>query len=179
MNKATQISLVSKCTLCPALGKDHVPASGPVTADLCFVGQSPGTKEVEEGQPFVGPSGELLDYLLDEIGLSRDQVYITNSLKCHPPGNRAGHPEELDTCFQQWLKRELVLVNPRVVVLVGKDAWQSVTRGKMEWGHGLVTKTSNRAYMSIFHPAYFLRRGDIQTFLEIAPKLKELLDECK
>lgn len=176
MNKATDIECVSKCTLCPALGKEHVPAIGNSDAKLFIVGQSPGVNEVEAGQPFVGPSGELLDYLLDDIGITREQVYITNALKCHPPGNRAGHPEELRECYDAWLGKEIKYLKPTIIVIVGRDAWQSVTKGNIEFGHGKVTKTKLRTYVTIYHPAYFIRRGEIQEFLSVSATIKGLLD---
>lgn len=178
MNRATSIKHVSQCSRCPALGKDHVPSSGPASATIAIIGQSPGVREIEEGAPFVGPCGEMLDFMLDEAGVSREEVYITNALKCHPPGNRRAHPEELDTCFDEWLKKELKFIQPSVIVLLGKDAWQSVTRGKIPFKHGAYTRTSKgRTILTLYHPSYFLRRGDIDSFVGSGTILRQILDE--
>jgi DNA polymerase len=142
-----------------------------------FIGQSPGATEVEQGAPFVGPSGELLDWMLDQAGLNRSQVYITNALKCRPPGNRAGHIEELAMCNKTWLRKELKKVAPSLVVLVGKDAWKSVTKGNIPFEHGKVTKTKKRKYLTIYHPGYYLRRGDIEGFVNVGNILRKALDE--
>lgn len=174
MSRALDVDKVKQCTACITLGADHVPASGNPTADIMLIGQSPGVREVEEGLPFVGPSGELLDFMLDEAGFTRDQVYITNALKCHPPGNRSGNPEELELCFGLWLRKELKFVNPSIVVLIGKDAWRSVTKEKIPFGHCNVTEGSKRTFLTLYHPSYFLRRGDAETFVESGKKLKEL-----
>ena len=176
MSRALDIEKVSQCKLCVTLGAEHVPAEGNPSASVMLIGQSPGVKEVEEGRPFVGPSGEVLDFMLDEAGLDRSQVYITNALKCHPPGNRAGNPEELELCFNTWLVKELKFVNPSIVVLIGKDAWKSVTGGRIEFGHGKITKTKKRSYLTVYHPAYFLRRGDVESFVSVGKILKEMYE---
>ena len=176
MNLATDITRLSACSICPALGKEHVPAEGPSNAEIFIVGQSPGVQEVEAGRPFVGPSGEMLDYFLDEAGLDRSDVYITNAVKCHPPGNRAGHPEELRSCFDRWLRKELAFIMPNVVIMLGKDAWQSVSRGKFEFKHGGITKTSKgTTFLTLYHPAYFIRRNEVETFIKAGQILKEIL----
>jgi len=177
MSRALDIEAVSQCHRCVTLGKDHVPASGNPHADIMIIGQSPGVREVEEGKPFVGPSGELLEFFLDEAGLSREQVYITNALKCHPPGNRPGNPEELEVCFSRWLVKEMKFVNPSIVVLVGKDAWKSVTHGKIPFVHGQSVKGKKRTFLTVYHPAYYLRRGDVESFTKVGKTLKELYEQ--
>lgn len=174
--KVTMVKL-KDCTKCPTLGKNHVPPSGPPTADIMIVGQSPGEQEVAAGRPFVGPSGELLTYMLDSAGLDMDEVYITNALKCHPPGNRPGSQDELETCFDTWLKGELIASNPKFVIILGKDAYYSVTRGKIPFSHGGIHKTKKRTIITLYHPSYFLRRGDIETFVSFGKELKQLLME--
>jgi len=164
------------CKKCITLGKDHVPPDGTDQTRVMFVGQSPGANEVEEQAPFVGPSGELLGWMLDEAGLSRDQVYITNALKCRPPGNRAGHEEELATCYKEWLKHEIATVQPVIIVLVGKDAWKSVTKENIPFKHGEIVKKKKRAYMTVYHPGYFLRKGNIEGFVDTGKALREFLN---
>lgn len=174
-NLATDLHALSKCKLCLLLGCDHVPAEGPTDASVVIVGQSPGTNEAAEKRPFVGPSGELLDYMLDEAGLDRSRVYITNALKCHPTGNRQAEWEESKTCYEHWLSKELRTIKPKILVLCGKDAWRIVTKERVEFGHGKVHVGKHCTLLTVYHPAYFLRRGDVEGFVEVGKVLKELL----
>jgi DNA polymerase len=112
------------CTRCPQLASTRttvVFGSGNADADLMFVGEAPGREEDEQGLPFVGRSGQLLAELLGEIGLTRDDVFIVNTLKCRPPGNRDPLPQELDNC-QHYLYRQLELIEPKVVCTLGNFA---------------------------------------------------------
>jgi uracil-DNA glycosylase family 4 len=174
---ATDIRILKKCKLCLTLGKDHVPSEGKPSCDIMIIGQSPGATEVEEERPFVGPCGEILDYMLDEAGISRDEVYITNALKCRPPGNRPGHSEELECCMNTWLVQEIKQVNPMIIVLVGKDAWKSVTKERIPFEHGKVHRRKKRMYLTVYHPGYFLRSGDITAFVSVGKTLKELIGD--
>src|SRR5262249_15206633 len=105
------------CTRCPQLASTRttvVFGSGNADADLMFVGEAPGANEDKQGLPFVGQAGRLLEQLLNEIGLSRSDVFIANVLKCRPPGNRDPLPQEIESC-QEYLFRQLELIEPRVV----------------------------------------------------------------
>jgi uracil-DNA glycosylase len=109
------------CTNCPQLASTRqtvVFGSGNADADLMFVGEAPGANEDRQGLPFVGQAGRLLDTLLEEIGLTRAEVFICNTLKCRPPGNRDPLPQEIDAC-QDYLFRQLELIEPRVVCTLG------------------------------------------------------------
>jgi DNA polymerase len=109
------------CTLCPQLAAARttvVFGAGHADADLMFVGEAPGANEDEQGVPFVGQAGKLLDRLLEEIGLARGDVFIANVLKCRPPQNRDPLPQEIDAC-QAYLFRQLDLIRPRVVCTLG------------------------------------------------------------
>jgi uracil-DNA glycosylase len=109
------------CTKCPQLAAARqtvVFGSGNADADLMFVGEAPGANEDKQGLPFVGQAGRLLDTLLDEIGLTRSDVFVANVLKCRPPGNRDPLPQEIDAC-QEYLFRQLELIEPRVVCTLG------------------------------------------------------------
>jgi DNA polymerase len=112
------------CTRCPQLAATRttvVFGSGNADADLMFVGEAPGRSEDEQGLPFVGQAGRLLDRLLEEIGLERADVYIANTLKCRPPGNRDPHPAEIESC-QDYLLRQVALIQPRVICTLGNFA---------------------------------------------------------
>src|SRR3954466_1063560 len=109
------------CTRCPQLASTRttvVFGSGPADADLMFVGEAPGANEDKQGLPFVGQAGRLLDTLLEEIGMSRADVFIANTLKCRPPGNRDPQPGEIDAC-QDYLFRQLELIEPKVICTLG------------------------------------------------------------
>ena len=136
-------------------------ADGSPDADLMFVGEAPGFHEDQQGVPFVGAAGKLLDRLLGEIGVKREEVYIANVLKCRPPGNRDPHPEEIEAC-QDYLRGQLTLVDPRVVVTLGNFATKLLL--KRDVG---ITRLRGQAYpwwrrqlVPTFHPAAALRGGD-------------------
>ncbi|MEA2268965.1 MAG: uracil-DNA glycosylase [Solirubrobacteraceae bacterium] len=112
------------CTNCPQLAATRttvVFGSGNADADLMFVGEAPGANEDKQGIPFVGQAGKLLDRLLEEIGLSRGDVFVANTLKCRPPGNRDPHPAEIEAC-QAYLMRQVELIEPRVICTLGNFA---------------------------------------------------------
>jgi DNA polymerase len=109
------------CQRCPQLASTRttvVFGSGNADADLMFVGEAPGANEDKQGLPFVGQAGRLLDTLLEEIGLTRGDVFVCNVLKCRPPGNRDPLPQEIDAC-QDYLFRQIELIEPRVVCTLG------------------------------------------------------------
>ena len=112
------------CQRCPQLASTRntvVFGSGNADADLMFVGEAPGANEDRQGLPFVGQAGRLLDQLLSEIGLTRQDVFVANTLKCRPPGNRDPLPPEIDAC-QDYLFRQLELIQPKVVCTLGNFA---------------------------------------------------------
>jgi len=148
------------CTSCDlAAGRTHVVfGTGATAADVMFVGEGPGKREDEQGLPFVGPSGNLLDQLLGEIGLERAEVYIANVVKCRPPGNRDPRPAEIDAC-KGYLRTQITLVEPKVVVTLGNFAAKLLLR--TETG---ITRLRGRTYdwwgrflVPTFHPAAALR----------------------
>ena len=149
------------CVRCPLHeSRTHaVPGEGPVPAAVFFLGEAPGAQEDRQGRPFVGPSGKLLDRLLGTAGLDREEVYITSCVKCRPPHNRTPHRDELDICQQAWLNEQLELVDPRVVVLLGKVAIQQVlqSRRSLRQVHGEAVARDGRRYLLTYHPAAAFR----------------------
>jgi DNA polymerase len=160
-----ELRLVAEsCTACAlsATRTKVVFGSGSPDADLMFVGEAPGKNEDLQGQPFVGAAGRLLDQLLAEAGIARDRVYIANVLKCRPPANRDPRPEEIDAC-KGYLRRQLELVDPRVVVTLGNFATKLLLR--TETGITRLRGTSYRWWrdkmlVPTYHPAAALRGGD-------------------
>jgi DNA polymerase len=117
---ATEVAGCTKCRL--AQGRTQVVFGvGDPKADLMFVGEAPGYHEDQQGKPFVGQAGKLLDDLLAGIGLARDQVYVANVLKCRPPGNRDPQPDEIEAC-ESHLFRQISLIEPKVVATLGNFA---------------------------------------------------------
>lgn len=153
------------CTKCDlAEGRTQVVfGAGDPQANVLFVGEAPGQREDEQGVPFVGPSGRLLEELLAEIDLTRDAVYITNVVKCRPPGNRDPRPHEIDAC-KGYLRTQLELIDPAVVVTLGNFSTKLVLRTEVG-----ITKLRGTAYewwgrylVPTFHPAAALRgRGQV------------------
>lgn len=168
------------CVKCPLhKSRTHaVPGEGPVPADVFVIGEAPGAKEDQQGRPFVGPSGMLLVRLLEAAGLDRQDVYITSCVKCRPPNNRKPQARELNTCQANWLNLQLDLVNPRIVVLLGKVAIAQVLQeaGGLKELHGQVVQRDSRHYLLTYHPAAAFRVPETRTSMnEDMAKLKQLL----
>lgn len=154
---------------------------GAEDADLMFVGEAPGRNEDLQGEPFVGAAGQLLNRLLDEVGIARERVYIANVLKCRPPGNRDPRPDEIEAC-KGYLRGQLDIIDPSVVVTLGNFATKLLL--KTDTG---ITKLRGRAYgwwrnktlIPTYHPAAALRGGDRVTDLmrEDFRLMKSSLDE--
>lgn len=139
---------------------------GTVEAKVMVIGEGPGAREDEQGLPFVGPAGELLRGGFEKVGLDQDDIYITNTVKCRPPGNRDPEQEELDAC-RPYLDRQLELIDPPVILTLGNFALQyclgedrRITRSR-----GDVYDWESRRLVPTFHPAYILRnRSDADQF---------------
>ena len=134
---------------------------GNPNAKLAFVGEGPGAEEDATGRPFVGRAGQLLDKIIQAIGLNREDVYIANIVKCRPPLNRTPERDEVETC-EPFLFRQLMLIRPRAIVALGSPAFQcllrtkeSITRSRGEWREWNGIKV-----MPTFHPAFLLRSPD-------------------
>jgi DNA polymerase len=150
------------CTSCRlAEGRTNVVfGAGDRSADLMFIGEGPGREEDLQGLPFVGRSGRLLEELLGEIGLRRDDVYIANVVKCRPPGNRDPRPDEIDAC-KPFLREQLALIDPRVVTTLGNFATKLLLRTDtgITQLRGREHHWWNRYLVPTFHPAAALRGG--------------------
>ncbi len=132
---------------------------GDPQADLMFVGEGPGEVEDQTGRPFVGPAGQLLTQILGSVGLKRDEVYITNVVKCRPPGNRVPTRQEMEACWD-WLAAQIALIRPLIIVTLGNAATQKLLgrtegigqlRGRFyRWKGGIEV-------FPMFHPSFLLR----------------------
>lgn len=153
-----------RCTAC-ALGhrrKHFVFGAGNENADVMFVGEAPGAHEDEQGQPFVGAAGKLLTRILHAIDFTRDEVYITNILKCRPPNNRDPQPDEIDAC-DAILKEQIRLVRPRLICALGRVAAQALLkkngsirtlRGRFHDYHGVKLLVTYHPSGLLHNPAY-------------------------
>jgi uracil-DNA glycosylase len=173
----------STCTLCPlSEGRTNVVfGNGNADADLMFVGEAPGAEEDRQGLPFVGRAGGLLDELLSEIELSRDDVFTANVLKCRPPGNRDPQPDEIETC-RPYLEQQIKLIEPRVVGTLGNFATKLLTQSSVGItrvrGTPQVHMLGGRTLfvMPLLHPAAALRTPSLlETLREDFAKLPELI----
>jgi uracil-DNA glycosylase len=152
----------STCTLCRlADGRTQVVYGvGDPHADLMFIGEGPGFHEDKQGQPFVGAAGQLLNRMLAEIGLLREDVYIANCVKCRPPNNRDPLPDELDACTP-YLREQIRLVDPHVVVTLGNFATRYVLQQQVSISRvrGQRFRIGRRVVIPTFHPAAILHGG--------------------
>ena len=149
------------CTRCPlaATRQKVVFGVGQEDAKILFVGEGPGANEDATGEPFVGAAGNLLDRMLDAVGLSREKnVYIANIVKCRPPQNRDPSPEEQDTCID-WLRAQTAILKPRVIVCLGRIAACRIISPdfRVTRQHGFFTERNGVWLMGTFHPAALLR----------------------
>jgi uracil-DNA glycosylase family 4 len=155
-----------------------VPGGGSATAEVMFVGEAPGATEDALGRPFVGRAGQLLDELLGAAGLERAGVYITNVVKARPPGNRDPRADEV-AHHMPWLEAELALVQPRLVVPLGRHALAHFAPGvKISDAHGTVRTERGRTLFPLYHPAAALRSSALRaTLFEDARALGAALSE--
>jgi len=155
--------IAARCTDCVLAGgrTNVVFGSGSDVADVLIVGEAPGQQEDEQGLPFVGRSGRLLETLLHEIQLGRDDVYIANVVKCRPPGNRDPRPDEIDSC-KPYLRRQIELIDPQVVVTLGNFSTKLLLRTStgITRMRGSVYEWWGRYLVPTFHPAAALRGGE-------------------
>jgi uracil-DNA glycosylase family 4 len=152
---------IGDCTRCKlhAQGRKQIVFGvGNPDADLMFVGEAPGADEDQQGIPFVGRAGQLLTKIIEAIGLSRDDVYIANVIKCRPPGNRNPEPDEVETC-EPFLFQQIDLIKPKVIVALGKFGAQTLLRtlDPISRLRGRVYDYRGAKLIPTFHPAYLLR----------------------
>jgi len=158
-----------------------VPGSGSANADVIFIGEAPGKKEDETGLPFVGAAGKFLDHMLEAIDLKRDDVYITNIVKCRPPDNRDPLPEEKEEFFP-WLAAQIELIKPKIIATLGRHSLSSlVPNQKISEVHGTVLNVevpgAGKLHIyALYHPAAALYNGGMrETLLEDFKKIPKVI----
>ena len=173
---------VDNCTHCPLSQTRNkaVMGRGSLQAGILFIAEAPGRNEDRDGIPFTGKSGELFDELLAGAGMTREEIYLTNVVKCHPPGNRDPRPEEQEACMR-YLKYETFLLQPKIIVCLGRIAAQRIIRPdyRITREHGKFLVRKNVWLTAVYHPSAILRdetkRAETEAdYRAIGGKLREL-----
>jgi uracil-DNA glycosylase family 4 len=173
-----EIAACEKCGLCKTR-TNTVPGYGSAEAEILFIGEGPGKNEDEQGRPFVGAAGKILESMLGEIGLTREDVFITNVVKCRPPMNRDPLPEEVEACYG-YLEKQVDLIKPKIIVLLGRHAMDRFLPGlKISLDHGKPKRRNGQVYYPIYHPAATIYhqalRVDLEKDFKRIPKVIEAL----
>ena len=174
---------IRTCTRCP-LSQTRtraVPGEGPIDAEIMFIGEGPGFHEDRQGRPFVGPAGRFLEQLLLSIGMQRDQVFITNVVKCRPPENRDPAPNEIEACVPYYLDRQIALIDPKLIVTLGRFSMAKFFPGKsISKIHGQPKREDGRIIFPMLHPAAALHRQELrETIEQDMLKIPALLEEAR
>ncbi|MDZ7612258.1 MAG: uracil-DNA glycosylase [Candidatus Moranbacteria bacterium] len=179
---------IKSCTACQ-LSESRtqvVPGEGNPDADVMFIGEGPGKNEDLQGRPFVGAAGKLLDEMLQQNNLQREDVYIANVVKCRPPNNRDPLPAEVRTCWS-WLEKQISIIQPRLIVLLGRHSLQRfLPKARITEHHGRALRKEfppfgKLVFFPCYHPAAALYNGGLRStlFSDFAkiPKVVEIIKE--
>ena len=174
-------SEVIECPLCKLSRsrKNAVPGEGQISAKVIFIGEAPGKNEDENGRPFVGVAGRILDEALQKAGIERSQVFITNIIKCRPPGNRVPEDDERSAC-RPYLDRQISLIAPRIICLLGATAYTSILGGKsFKENRGKIIKRNGQEYLITIHPAAAIYNKNLRHIVEedlssLSTKIKKM-----
>ena len=180
-------NLQNECLQCRACAladtrKNVVFGMGNTEAEVLFIGEGPGANEDEQGLPFVGAAGKLLDDMLEMIGLARESVYITNIVKCRPPRNRDQLNTEKDACIG-YLRRQVALMRPKIIVCLGRIAAMELIKPdfKITQEHGQFMEKSGVLMTALYHPAALLRDGTKkpETFVDLKALQAKIREVCQ
>jgi uracil-DNA glycosylase len=162
---ARQISVCQQCNL-HSTRKLSVPGEGPANAQIMLIGEGPGFYENEQGRPFVGAAGKFLSELLAKAGLVREEVFITNVVKCRPPGNRDPLPEELSAC-RDYLEKQIATINPRIIITLGRFSMAMYfPLARIGAVHGQASMVNGRLIIPMYHPAAALHQPALKSTVE-------------
>lgn len=160
-----EVAVCKKCILHHSR-KRAVPGEGPGNARIMFIGEGPGFHENEQGRPFVGAAGKFLDELLASIKMHRSEVFITNVVKCRPPGNRDPQLEELEACGN-YLERQIQAINPAVIVTLGRYSMaRFLPHARISDIHGQAKIINGRTIVAMYHPAAALHQNKLRSTIE-------------
>lgn len=176
--------LECKCEL-KKTATQPVPGDGSAEAEIVFIGEAPGKSEDEQGRPFVGAAGKFLAEMLENIGLKREEIYITNIVKYRPPNNRDPLPEEKDAC-REWLHEELNFIKPKLIVFLGRHSMNDFfPLEKISTIHGKLLikkfkKLETKCFLPLYHPAAALyNSGMRETLMEDFKKIPKILEKIQ
>jgi DNA polymerase len=174
-----QVTKCTKCELSKTRNKS-VPGKGNYKADVIFVGEAPGKNEDMKGEPFIGIAGKKLTMALDSAGVTREEVYITNIVKCRPPKNRVPTTDERNTC-QNYLEKEIDIIKPKIICVLGNTAFNSLLNGnEITKFRGKIAKKNNQLYFLSVHPAATIYNQKLISVLKKdMKKLFKLIKELK
>jgi uracil-DNA glycosylase family 4 len=176
-NVASEVLICTKCRLSETR-KHAVPGEGASSAKVMFVGEAPGEQEDIQGRPFVGAAGKLLTELLESVSLRREEVYITNTVKCRPPNNRPPRKDESAAC-RPYLDRQIALIHPKVICPMGNSAIRAFVNSDepVTTLHGIPFEIQSVTYFPMYHPAAALYTFSLRKVMEEDfRKLRGLLD---
>jgi len=173
---------IIKCTKCE-LSKtrtNSVPGKGNFLSDVIFVGEAPGKNEDRNGEPFIGIAGQRLTQALENAGISRESIYITNVVKCRPPNNRVPTISERNTC-NEYIQKEISIIKPKIICILGNTAFNSILGGsEITKYRGKIIKKDKQFYFLTVHPAATIYNQELITVLkEDIVKLFNLIRELK
>lgn len=176
---AAKVRVCTLCDLCRTR-TNAVPGEGNPTADIMFIGEGPGWHEDRQGKPFVGASGQFLSEMLAKIGLSREDVFITNVVKCRPPGNRDPLPDEMAACAP-YLEGQIEQINPRVIVTLGRFSMSRwFPNERISRIHGQPKRFGSLMVVPMYHPAAALHQGSLRATIEAdMMKLPSIVEEAR
>jgi len=173
---------IARCVLCEIAKyrTNTVPGEGPEDAEIMFIGEAPGWHEDQQGRPFVGPAGHYLEQLLASIGLTRQQVFIANVIKCRPANNRDPLPTEIQNC-QKWLDQQIESIKPKMIVTLGRYSMARFFPGKsISKIHGTAVKQDSTILFAMYHPAAALHQQSLRQAIETdMKKIPAVLAETK
>ena len=169
----------TKCDLCKTR-TNSVPGKGNFNSDVIFVGEAPGKNEDLHGEPFIGVAGKRLSAALDDAGITRDDVYITNTVKCRPPNNRVPSKTEREAC-RVYIEKEIEIIKPKIICVLGNTAFGSVLGGtEITKFRGKVGRKNNQLYFISVHPAATIYNQKlIEVLAQDIKKLFQLIRELK
>ncbi|MCO5177447.1 MAG: uracil-DNA glycosylase [Thermomicrobiales bacterium] len=158
---AAMVRTCTRCELCRGR-TNAVPGQGAADAEIMFIGEAPGYNEDKQGLPFIGAAGKFLNELLESINLSRETVFITNVVKCRPPGNRDPLPDEIEACYP-YLERQIETIDPMVIVTLGRYSMSRwFPNERISRIHGQPKRVGERVIVPMYHPAAALHQGSLR-----------------
>jgi len=182
---ASAVAVCSRCRLAQGRTK-AVPGEGNPHAELLFIGEAPGKNEDLQGRPFVGAAGKFLQEMLESIGMSREQIFITNVVKSRPPNNRDPLPDEVSACTSAWLNSQVKLIDPVLIITLGRHSLgHFIPNKRISLCHGkpmraLAPDGVRRVFFPLYHPAAALYNGSLRgTLMEDFTKIPAVLKAAK